>query len=968
MAVGGTEVEVLRNGVLASSPSRGSFALNMLKRQGAWEVRNGFGEVMQADTTMSNNITATQEGARVGVMWGHMMPLGSHYMVTDFGHEQIVSVCTAIVNTSNDTKGATQSSGIIGNQFGSNNLVATVYSVTIYDITSKEVWEEVLYTHTAENYTEQNADPSLSSDEYKFTRIDKWHGNYETSADNDYQEWVHGTEEAFYFKEFQDILYFGNSVTGVLAYIPCVFRGNRRKFVSGVLDHQNSLPYSESSLLVKAFPSKGLFSEAFTYLLPAELPNPTHITVSNQRMVYVSGNLVYISDRRRPTNIIADNFFIVDTESEIVAVGTTGSGIVLLTENEVWLYRMPDNSDIVSGGLLRRLSDNIGCASASAIANVGESLLWVDRNGVYTLGPTFQLNKISEPIDPFFTDYISNPVTSYYTQAGFTDLASEQPRSRYSFEGATLASMPSPLIGVCYADHLGAVFITVPAQGISLCYAENEWSVWSYESNVYTSGGNSFPGITQDSDNPMGFIVMPWLVASKTDLFLIGGMDRQTLTDQIKVGGGVPTLDDNTSSRSFYLLRYGRGGAIDRSLGSPDYREDRRVLTGKYKRWVSTANDGIIYVDEWQKMPIGYALGGGQTPSTQSQPIYLLPISLFVPDDAASFANGIDVLTCYIAFDNNKWEPVFRAAAGATIDFLLPPERAPSIGGYTAGAGKVECWDATPAANRAGNILVIEWDTAAAAGYKHAGFMNVTMGKKNPMIYIPMRQKGSHISDNQTSGMGLTPYSVSAIHDSTRAPPAQPVNFYIWEQWTNPNPRDYHDVAQPVDWAYRTANVGDGKEGIKARGLWARMLSHGAATTSEYLNTNWMYGLFNIAVGSEWKDWIAQIVDYTGDTPALKERISKGTIRTRFKSSAGALSDVTFDNSELKWGNIGNSAIGNCLIGDEEVNTMATSLSVKGRQFAYLLFGHIQNRAQKIRLESVSALIRIIGGRRRRGR
>ena len=47
---------------------------------------------------------------------------------------------------------------------------------------------------------------------------------------------------------------------------------------------------------------------------------------------------------------------------------------------------------------------------------------------------------------------------------------------------------------------------------------------------------------------------------------------------------------------------------------------------------------------------------------------------------------------------------------------------------------------------------------------------------------------------------------------------------------------------------------------------------------------------------------------------------------------------------------------------------MATSLSVKGRNFTYMMFGFMQSRAQRLILESSRAIIRVIGGRRRRGR
>ena len=53
MAVIGQEVEVLQGGTDSRTPSNASFVLNMLRRRGAWEVRDGFGQVSQYSTTIS---------------------------------------------------------------------------------------------------------------------------------------------------------------------------------------------------------------------------------------------------------------------------------------------------------------------------------------------------------------------------------------------------------------------------------------------------------------------------------------------------------------------------------------------------------------------------------------------------------------------------------------------------------------------------------------------------------------------------------------------------------------------------------------------------------------------------------------------------------------------------------------------------------------------------------------------------
>ena len=70
----------------------------------------------------------------------------------------------------------------------------------------------------------------------------------------------------------------------------------------------------------------------------------------------------------------------------------------------------------------------------------------------------------------------------------------------------------------------------------------------------------------------------------------------------------------------------------------------------------------------------------------------------------------------------------------------------------------------------------------------------------------------------------------------------------------------------------------------------------------------------------------------------------------------------------MTYGNPAATAPGTYLIDDEEVNVMATSDATKGETLTYMVFGHLQNRAQKIHIDSIKALLREVGSRRRAGR
>ena len=101
---------------------------------------------------------------------------------------------------------------------------------------------------------------------------------------------------------------------------------------------------------------------------------------------------------------------------------------------------------------------------------------------------------------------------------------------------------------------------------------------------------------------------------------------------------------------------------------------------------------------------------------------------------------------------------------------------------------------------------------------------------------------------------------------------------------------------------------------------------------------------------------------------------SKNTLRTRVQRSDGELVDKVFQSggTDIVWGNPGAadaaSDPGNLLIGDEDTSTLSVSMSVKGQSFSVMNFGFIMNRAERLLIEGVKAVFRVVGGRRRRGR
>ena len=136
MAIPSQEVEILKEGVDNRAPTNSSFALNLIHRRGAFEVRDGFGQLAQRTTSLNMPMPFNKD-------FGINEHVASTVMNTNFGHVQIVSLFKASVNTANTTSNTPNTIAWY------NNFRESLYSIHIDDITDGTHWEEILYTHTA---------------------------------------------------------------------------------------------------------------------------------------------------------------------------------------------------------------------------------------------------------------------------------------------------------------------------------------------------------------------------------------------------------------------------------------------------------------------------------------------------------------------------------------------------------------------------------------------------------------------------------------------------------------------------------------------------------------------------------------------------------------------------------------------------------------------------------------------------
>ena len=140
---------------------------------------------------------------------------------------------------------------------------------------------------------------------------------------------------------------------------------------------------------------------------------------------------------------------------------------------------------------------------------------------------------------------------------------------------------------------------------------------------------------------------------------------------------------------------------------------------------------------------------------------------------------------------------------------------------------------------------------------------------------------------------------------------------------------------------------------------------------------------------SDWKDWASQYNDFTTwanvgitDTNNIVAVEKKSTqtagqwptlsnldqpLRSRLLDDDGNMQISAF-NVASYWSGQADQTLGNSLSGDESYDTLSMSLVTKGEQVSMLMFGHIQNRAEQLVINSAKAVIRVVGGARRWGR
>ena len=921
MAVPAKEVELLVGGADVFEYESGAFVQNMQFRRNSWIVRPGFGQRAQYDSSFFTRFEDNAAGAS-GTEQGLLKHLGS----TLFEHgstRQIVSVFACRV---------------IAQDNATSSQAVKLFTVQIYDLNTQERWEEAAYTDTSDG-------------EVTLSQLAFRHGVYETNYDHDRTAWGFATELSVFFTQFEGRLFFGNSEVGLYVYSPSTFRKNRPKAVNKTFDSAHTQEaYSESSVVRRFYLTTGLHRNAqiYSYLESHEVGGPVGVAGLFRRLVFADKDNVYISDIDVASAFNGINTVPIPGGSQITAIASHLGSILIWTQDEMWRFT-PSDTQIASNGSLVKVSESVGCVGQPAVTTVGDMVVWVDRSGVYTTQNGLAIKEISGPIRPFFESFITNPYTSYFTKDGTANLTNSQPQTVLRFK--------EDFIHLAYSEQQHAFYVGFPHQRMGFLYSNGQWSFWSFESVVKMDSAATPVSEVGTTKN----ISEPWVVADEDTFYCVGSIDSQLLSDvgEYWNASGPAWVDRNYDvlDRSYYLLEQGRGGAIDRNVADEDYRKVRGEWRQELNAAGSATTRGFVF-EKWERIPANTTMpSGGVIGATEEA--YWIPISLY-GDSSSSFA----ALVTSFYFDANNWEPLFTTGVSTVLDFIVPNERIATVSGYrkaapAPGLEEVQCYVAGGAASRTGQEIKIYWTQLAGLP------AIVTNGwARTPLILLPFRRKSTTQADS-VSGLQIQKGSVFPAADS----------LFAWEQWSmgTGDKRAEDNVAQPVDWSYKSPQVGlDDDLRYKARGLYIRMTSRGNGTNVNFLSPNWLFGPLNTVLSSDQKGWSSQIIDYTGDTSVSQDEAitliqDKTTIRTRVLSG-GALWDKVFDTAAVTYADPAVAATGTILADDTEMNTMATSDNVRGQTFSYMMFGHMQERAQGILLDSVKAAFRLLGSRHRWGR
>ena len=1011
-------ISVMEKGMnLADLTEGAGWIQNLNFYQNAWETRSGFGVVGIHDTQMLDTIGLTNHILDLGFV----QICGVKSFTTSFGHIQTLILAKAKGNNAILLKQYFDVEEVEQAKVG---YECTYWTVLVYDHTTQRFLEEPLYKKTTENQTSRDilnypVNPTPMEVIADNTEVGGQHGALETSffpyEDNNVlyetsSPSLNSNTPICFMKEYNGRLIFGNKEIGVWQYLPVIFNAERNKRVENYVEKDLSTGYSETSCIKKIIFGEPIsedisndpLSVGFNYFRNSEIGTIIDIAVWQNRVVYLTEDkAILYSDNGVPNAIIDTNFDTVQSQLQVTGIEELNGKLVIFTELETFLCQPVDNNVLASSGRVIKISETIGCASSRSYIKQEGALWFSDKNGVYLTAGSADIQIVSPGLDKFFNNFISNPLTNYYTQYSNTNLSENQPTLTYQY------NEPPQLIYDNVRKHVLCNYILL---GITLVYNTEYklWYIWSYKDVISFDDSGGLPQVAENNKMPSMFL-------SYANERLFGLFrDYQPIVSLQLVFED--SQDPDFTGRVYfsyplYVLEYGRGGSLDRSnIGLED---KRKITSGYYKLELvenpSTPLSEVLYIprfavyfDKPEYVDSNFKFADGTTYSYQSDifeqlyrgyrwsdDILWVPINIQLGDitpgsTAFVMPGGPTDITIQFRFDATMWQPAVYEDAGTwRVQFELPTERLLSESGYTT----LLTNGTTGLSDPVGDTITITYSGSP---------LNMVAFTKNPFILIPFRRFRFPTSFNPSLyPLGINRFSLNITEGTAplatngflierRSPEDNDylcyADVYVWDEtYAISNTEAYQNEdenVQAVDWIYKTITIGDGKSVLKPRGAVFEMSSRGHA--DDIIGSqDWPYGLLNVLVSTNYKEYQSQYIDLDSNpdpnTPALNDGTQTAAqnfdadVNTNINTMwNNGMQEKTFNNAAV-YGDA-TSDVGNLLIDDKIFTNIVTSDGTRGDRFSYIFFGNVRNKAEKLYFKSANIAYRVAGALRRWGR
>lgn len=948
MPIQKSRVDILPKGGMDPRSPGGVKWIRNMKRWTATaplEVRPGFGQRAQIDST-----SAISQDNSNDASGGYTQHLGSYLYNSNFGRRQVLSVFSVICSHSSTNSGdvLVEFGGASYPWYQSIHGFSECVVFSVFDLTTKQVWEELVTFKTSENAMPDDLDKSHGH----FETVSTYNLNASVAAPtkfNDYRSFKSASSKVS-FIQISDSVYFSSPELGTWVYhgieVPAKVSDARidgncpdpQRYAQDIY-HSNNLHSgrSEGSIIKPIAGTTGINGKDVVYLTKAEMPRSVGMAQIGGRVAYTNKNLVWFSDVNQPGAVMADNFASWSAEGQATAIASYQNRLFIFTERETHAFQLRPQG--VAGSPIPGVIDILsvetnheaGCVSASSHCWTPYGTCFVSGWGAHVISDPTNLQTLSDAVYDHWGDGLKDPLSNYNLDQGLPGAAGKEqaPMLFYHSGNPELTyDVESDSLLICYESHV-----------LVYHFETKGWNIWplGVRSNDPASAGSYFTsfaglGVVSDADGT----------------YLISGLqDRSDST----------SLNPYSESESYVIAELGLGGGPDRTIENEDYR---CFGTGRYKVLEPTnsfaggaapaksapgdtymQNGWLLFlepVDEWVNR-------GGSTDFDSQYKSF--DVSFLITENAANPTSAISLK--------------LDVAGGWVFDTA-------TVGSHSQSGPRTGFTITTPIATQ---LAVVTPSVAAAPK------------TKTPLFRFTISNPGS----GTLASLQDPVFNLYAAEATDASGAARSIRMYTWmasyrfpnsnNMWNakddkcrrvvgvHPTSGDAYSFdgatihKRDVEWGVVTGDLGAGDGAIhRIRDIRAYVETGGQNDTA---GTKFM-GLYNATVAPDYKMLSGQKQDYTDPYLADQDALKKETIRNRMTSGKRLFDSVAV------WHNPAAVSTNDYLIDNPETNEVDISTHARGESVVAAIFGRVTSVGAYLRFHNLVALIQSFASNRRQGR